>query len=134
MIILDRNHLITINENIVAKENQRLDQEHMLTFGIKDEQLLTIVSKAPYEVDETGDFYIYKSMIDKATKLGCDITRKRPFNSCNIKTSIISMLTLLNLNNITLENYQNDLEELVAYLIEDGNYDDVHDWIENHSN
>jgi prophage maintenance system killer protein len=84
----------------------------------------------PYEQDEKF-FYKYKNTVAKAAKLGCSVACIKPFEKKNIQSAIFSLLSLLELNNVRLVGYENDLITLVS-CVESGDVEKTCDWIEKH--
>ena len=91
---------------------------------------LETISDLPYEQDEMF-FYKYKDVIAKASKLGCSIARIKPFAEKNKQTSVVALLTLLELNGVGLEKYDDDLPLLVSFL-EAGDLESSCEWIRMH--
>lgn len=92
----------------------------------KKMDLLKIIAAAPFSKEKEWDsvnrieyetcFYEYRTVIEKAAKLGYDIYQIKPFDSKNNKTAILALLTFLDVNNFNLEDYSDDLDELAEFL------------------
>jgi prophage maintenance system killer protein len=104
---------------LTAKQLLRMNQKLTNEVDETPEMLNRIeeILHLPYQQDENA-VYIYKDMIDKASVLGSSIARLRPFEKKNSQTAVIAMLTLLELNDIMMKNYENSIMELVEYLME----------------
>ena len=94
---------------------------------------MTEIATSPYRLDGTGDFYVHRNAIDKAAVLCLAISGKKPFKSCNVKTGIISMITLLELNGVSLHNYKESLPDLSNCLQNDSSEEAVILWIKRHT-
>ena len=71
-------------------------------------KIINEIIESPYVQDEKF-FYIYKTTIEKAAKLGCEIYRRKPFDEGNGKTAVLAILTLLDINGFILKDYKNDM-------------------------
>lgn len=119
-----------LTEKQLTLFNKKVAQKVGLTPGIIDEDALRRVAEAPYVKDERF-FYIYKGLIEKTAKLGCEIVNVRPFANTNIATATLAILTLLEINGIKLQDYENDIPELHQYL-KIGEENQVIKWINVH--
>ncbi|MEE0874795.1 MAG: hypothetical protein UIH27_15180 [Ruminococcus sp.] len=113
--------LYNINVGITANKNPLSEYKW---------NILKNVAAAPYEQDEHF-YYVYKSIAAKAAKLGCELIRKKPFESENELTAVVATLTMLEINGIKLANYRNDIDSLKQYL-SDNNVDEAEKWINRH--
>lgn len=114
--------LVRINGTVTARKKVPVTEEQMKK--IED------VANSPYVQDEKF-FFIYKTTIEKASKLGCEIFKIKPFDKGNRDTALLALLTLLDVNGFKLKDYQNDLIELNEYVKK---YDltATNSWIMNH--
>lgn len=88
------------------------------------------ITNIPYQKNEEL-FYEFKTVIDKAAKLGNLIALQKPFVKGNKETAIVAMLTLLDINGRKVENYANDIDELCKYL-EEPTEENIREWINSH--
>lgn len=128
--------LIQINSIVTGKPSRYdLPKDKM--------KLLKEIAAAPFEKEKEWDsvnqkeyetcFYEYRTVIEKAAKLGCDIYQLHPFESGNNKTAVLALLTLLDVNSFNLEDYFDDLDELVTSLQNpESGVLDTASWIKNH--
>lgn len=105
--------------------NQKLTNEENVTPEVLNR--VEEIALLPYRQDENS-VYVYKDTIDKATVLGSSIARLRPFEKKNSQTAVVAMLTLLELNDIMLKNYENSIMELVECLL-DGDLQRSSQWV-----
>ena len=114
--------LVRINGTVTARKKVPVTEEQMKK--IED------VANSPYVQDEKF-FFIYKTTIEKASKLGCEIFKTKPFDKGNRDTALLALLTLLDVNGFKLKDYQDDLIELDEYVKK---YDlaATNNWIMNH--
>ena len=99
---------------------------------LSDEQQkqLEDLCEVPYELDEKF-FYICRSTVEKAARLGCEIADKKVFNDKNEETALLSMLTLLEVNGVRVKDYGRDKQMLMEDL---SKYDEksIRSWISGH--
>lgn len=88
------------------------------------------ITNIPYQKNEEL-FYEFKTVVDKAAKLGNLIALQKPFVKGNKETAIVAMLTLLDINGRKVENYANDIDELCKYL-EEPTEENIREWINSH--
>lgn len=116
--------IILINTLVSGGNHCKLSESRM--------RLLEKIAEAPFK-KETGwdsvllyqyetSFYEYRTVVEKAAKLGCDLYRLKPFESWNTKTAIAVILTFLDINNITMKKYSDDIPALIKAMGERENY------------
>ena len=88
------------------------------------------ISDIPYQKDEEL-FYIYRTAVEKAAKLGSLIAIRKPFDTANRETAVLALLTLLDINGYKMTNYGKDVDELCA-LLEEGLIESTCKWINSH--
>ena len=115
-------HLIVLNEKI-ARQNGEIPE-------VKDAALLKEIVEKPYEKDEKL-FYIHKNKINKASVLGIEIVKCKPFANNNVATATLALFTFLELNGKRIAANQNDIYALHD-LLREGVRENVDDWIEAH--
>lgn len=106
--------------------NRKLTGGDSHTEGTLMEKLDEIAA-APYEQNDMF-FYKYRDTVSKAAKLGSTLARQKPFASCNEGTAIIATLSLLELNGIRLDGYEDDIETLASCLCS-GDLESCCEWI-----
>jgi len=117
-------HLVEINKLISEKENQ--------PSGVLDMEALTGIVAEVYRIAPRDGTYIYRSIVDKAVKYGTMLAASRAFQSCNMKTAVVAVITVLALNNVKLSNYEGGIQTLAGYLKE-GDGISSRNWILDHS-
>ena len=113
--------LVLLNRKIIADE-ANVPQVNF------DE--LKEITDIPYQKNEEL-FYIYRSAIEKAAKLGSLIAIRKPFAKANQETAVLALLTLLDINGYKMINYSKDIEELCGRL-EESKIDNTCKWINAH--
>ena len=98
METLTKESLIMINETLAHNENlePKCEDETLL-----ESMINTIYST--YKTADNGDYYVYANPHHKAGKLLHLFQDNSPFANCNIRTGIISALTLLSISDIKME-------------------------------
>jgi len=114
--------LVLLNRKIIAVDEVSIPQ-------VKFDDLKEI-TEIPYQKNEEL-FYIYRTTIEKAAKLGNLIVLRKPFVKANQETAVLALLTLLDINGYKMVNYSKDIEELCRYL-EETNIDNTCKWINAH--
>ena len=89
--------------------------------------LIEEIIQMPYEQNEMS-LYKYKGIISKASKLGSSIARIKPFDHKNNQTAVIAALTLLELNNVKIADYEDNISQLVEYFLA-GDIESGCEWI-----
>ena len=88
------------------------------------------IAEIPY-IKNKELFYVYRTAVEKAAKLGNLIVSRKPFNKANQETAVLVLLTLLYINGCKIINYSKDIEELCGYL-EETSIDNTCKWINAH--
>lgn len=114
--------LVLLNRKIIADDEASVPQ-------VKFDDLKEI-TEIPYQKNEEL-FYIYRTAIEKAAKLGHLIVLRKPFVKANQETAVLSLLTLLDINGYKMVNYSKDIEVLCRYL-EETKIDNTCKWINAH--
>lgn len=99
-----------------------------------DFKLLEYISNTPYELEKGGDFYVYKSVVDKAARMVVLFSENKPFANLNIKTGIIAAITMLEINGIYLCYEQSELSAFITMQKTGMSYKAVRIWLMNHIN
>lgn len=98
--------LVIINSQITGNIEMLSDQKW---------NLLNNAAAAPYELNENY-YYIHKTLAAKAAKLGCELTRLRPFKEQNELTALVATLTMLEINGCRLVYYKENIDELKNFF------------------
>lgn len=114
--------LVLLNRKIIADDEASIPQVNF------DD--LKEITEIPYQKNEEL-FYIYRTTIEKAAKLGNVIVLRKPFVKANQETAVLALLTLLDINGYKMMNYSKDVEELCGYL-EETKIDNTCKWINAH--
>ena len=114
--------LVLLNRKIIADDEASIPQVNF------DD--LKEITEIPYKKNEEL-FYIYRTAIEKAAKLGNLIVLRKPFVKANQETAVLALLTLLDINGYKMVNYSKDIEELCRYL-EEIKIDNTCKWINAH--
>jgi prophage maintenance system killer protein len=114
--------LVLLNRKIIADDEASIPQVNFVD--------LKEITEIPYMKNEEL-FYIYKTAIEKAAKLGNLIVLRKPFVKANQETAVLALLTLLDINGYKMVNYSKDIEELCGYL-EETKIDNTCKWINAH--
>lgn len=109
--------------------NQKLTGQNV-EISADAKKTLEAIASAPYEQNERA-LYIYRDIIAKAAKLGCILMQKRPFEHKNSQTTVIAILTFLELNGVKLIGYESNLSELLMHL-NNNDMETVCQWIKMH--
>lgn len=115
---LTAGHLVMINQMLTGSKE---DESQKATILIEE------IIQMTYEQNEMS-LYKYKGIISKASKLGCTIARIKPFEHKNNQTAVIAALTLLELNNVKLIDYEENIPQLVDYFLA-GDIESGCEWI-----
>ena len=75
--------------------------------------------------------YVFRTVKEKAAKLGNLIALRKPFSQANEETAVLALLTLLDINGYKMVNYSKDIDELCGYL-EEKDIDNTCTWINAH--
>lgn len=114
--------LVLLNRKIIADDDTAIPQVNF------DE--LKEITDIPYQKNEEL-FYEFKTVIQKAAKLGSLIATRKPFGRANQETAILALLTLLDINGYKMVNYSKDIDELCGCL-EEIKIDRACQWIDAH--
>lgn len=119
------NKQIILLHQILIEETGGLD-------GLRDEGLLDSAVHAPFQTFDGLD--LYPSVHTKAARLAYALIKNHPFLDGNKRIGILSMLTFLELNGVTVECGNDDLIMLGQGLA-DGSMNDkqLEEWILSHS-
>lgn len=119
-----------LNAKQLVRLNGTVTNRKTVPVNEKQIQKLQLIAQKPYVRDDRF-FFIYKTTVEKAAKLGCELFQEKPFDKGNGETAILSILTLLDINGFKLVNYQDGLAEL-ADCIRNNNDCAAAEWIRTH--
>lgn len=114
--------LVLLNRKIIADDETNVTQ-------VKFDDLKEI-AEIPYQKSKEL-LYEFRTVIEKAAKLGNLIVLRKPFAQANEETAVLALLTLLDINGYKMVNYSKDIEELCRYL-EETKIDNTCKWINAH--
>jgi len=114
--------LVLLNRKIIADDETSILQENF------DD--LKEIAEIPYQKSKEL-LYEFRTVIEKAAKLGNLIVLRKPFAQANEETAVLALLTLLDINGYKMVNYSKDVDELCGYL-EEKDIDNTCTWINAH--
>ena len=88
--------MIKFDKDVVLELYKLLVSQTGGTFGIRDESMLESALSSPYQT--FGGEELFKSLIEKAARLGYGLVRNHPFVDGNKRIGIFIMLTFLKVN------------------------------------
>lgn len=99
--------------------------------GLRDEKLLQSALLAPMQTYNEDE--LFPSLIDKAVRLACGLTKNHPFIDGNKRIGAHAMLVVLKLNGITLEYAQQELASVFLQLASgEIDFDELKEWVVSH--
>ena len=114
--------LVLLNRKIIADDETSVPQVNF------DD--LKEIAEIPYQKNKEL-FYVFRTVKEKAAKLGNLIALRKPFSQANEETAVLALLTLLDINGYKMVNYSKDIDELCGYL-EEKDIDNTCTWINAH--
>ena len=114
--------LVLLNRKIIADDETSIPQ---LNFDDLKE-----IAEIPYQKNKEL-LYVFRTVKEKAAKLGNLIALRKPFSQANEETAVLALLTLLDINGYKMVNYSKDIDELCGYL-EEKDIDNTCTWINAH--
>jgi len=123
MIILSVQEILQLHEKLVAATGG--------ASGLRDKSLLESAVMGCYQTFDGN--MLYPTIIEKAAQIAFAICNNHPFVDGNKRIAVVSMLSMLRMNKVTLSFTQPELIALGLGLA-DGSleYSDVLLWIRNH--
>ena len=124
MIRLTVKQVIMLHSSLIEKTGG--------TDGVRDIALLDSALESPFQTFGGED--IYRSLLQKAARLGFSIVSNHPFVDGNKRIGIHTMLVFLALNGIEITCSQSELIN-VGLSLADGSmkFDELFEWLTNHS-
>ena len=89
----------------------QLEDEFVLSSGVRDENLLASAVNTPFQTFMGND--LYPSIYDKAAQLCYGIANNHPFTDGNKRTALHSMYVYLIINRYDITATQQDVENLI---------------------
>ena len=89
----------------------QLEDEFVLSSGVRDENLLASAVNTPFQTFMGND--LYPSIYDKAAQLCYGIANNHPFTDSNKRTALHSMYVYLIINAYDITATQQDVENLI---------------------
>ena len=89
----------------------QLEDEFVLSPGVRDENLLASAVNTPFQTFMGND--LYPSIYDKAAQLCYGIANNHPFTDSNKRTALHSMYVYLIINGYDITATQQDVENLI---------------------
>ena len=89
----------------------QLEDEFVLSSGVRDENLLASAVNTPFQTFMGND--LYPSIYDKAAQLCYGIANNHPFTDSNKRTALHSMYVYLIINGYDITATQQDVEKLI---------------------
>ena len=84
--------------------------------GIRDENMLDSAINAPFQ--SFGDQDLFPTVIEKSVRLGYGLVKNHPFIDGNKRIGALSMLTLLDLNHLSLDSSNEELASVFLCIAE----------------
>lgn len=122
MKYLTENHIIMLHLKL-TKQGE---------FRLRDEKLLLSAVNEPFQTFDGNE--IYPTTIEKAVRLGYGLIKNHPFFDGNKRIGAHAMLISLALNNIELDYADYELINIIMETASsEKSYDDLLEWVKNHS-
>ena len=109
MIRLSREQILMLHHQLI----ERYGGSH----GIRDEGMLDSALSAPFQSFGETDFY--PTTQEKAVRLAYGLVMNHPFHDGNKRIGALAMLTMLDLNHISLKTNSAELTEVFLQLASD---------------
>lgn len=123
MIILSKEQLLLLHQNLLERYGG--------IYGIRDEGLLDSALNAPFQSFDGYEFF--PTVIDKAVRLCIGLIQNHPFHDGNKRIGTLALLTMLDLNHISLRTNNLELSNIILQFAA-GNIDDkfLLQWVKDH--
>lgn len=123
MKILSKEHILMLHQALI--------EEFGGTTGLRDEGLLDSAINIPFQTFGGAD--LYTGIINKASRLGYGLIKNHTFIDGNKRIGTHAMLVLLEINDVSLDYYE---EELITAILGvasgEVSDEDLISWIRNH--
>lgn len=122
MKYLTENHIIMLHLKLTEQGE----------FRLRDEKLLLSAVNEPFQTFDGNE--IYPTTTEKAVRLGYELIKNHPFFDGNKRIGAHAMLISLALNNIELDYADYELINIIMETASsEKSYDDLLEWVKNHS-
>lgn len=91
--------------------HKQLEDEFVLSSGVRDENLLASAVNTPFQTFMGND--LYPSIYDKAAQLCYGLANNHPFTDGNKRTALHSMYVYLIINGFDITATQQDVENMI---------------------
>lgn len=122
MIIINKFHILKIHKTIINNIGGN--------YGIKDMSILEACVNS-----SMSDIILNKkevSVIEKIARLGYSFIKHKPFISGNISVSLLSIILMLDINNIPMNIAEKDMLDISLKIYQSNiSYEDILLWISN---
>ena len=106
MICLKREEFLLIHEKLIERYGG--------SFGIRDENLLDSALNIPFQT--FGGVEFYPTILEKAVRLCFGLVKNHPFVDGNKRIGTMTLLSTLDLNNISIRTNNAELVEVILSL------------------
>lgn len=98
--------------------------------GACDSTLLGRIASSAYTLNKDENVYRYPTLYDKAAHIAKCLSKEKPFEKLNLKTAIVSCMTLLRVNEIPSEYSDDEIRQLASMLTsEKKNEKEISAWL-----
>ena len=123
MKILSKQQILMLHQQLIAETGG--------IQGLRDENLLESALSSPFQ--SFGSYSPYKTVQQKAARLGYGLVMNHPFIDGNKRIGAHAMLTLLALNGIEIACTQEELAEIILSVAADkAGYEELLAWLLEH--
>ena len=125
MICLKREEILLIHEKLIERYGG--------SFGIRDENLLDSALNIPFQT--FGGVEFYPTILEKAVRLCFGLVKNHPFVDGNKIIGTMTLLSTLDLNNISIRTNNAELVEVILSLSSgEIDYDYLLRWVQERVN
>ena len=114
-----------ITKEQTVKMNHTIAKSYGDTAVLANSDALDLIFDDVNKTDGKSNLYIYNNVYEKAARMCYLLQENKPFKKYNRKTGILYMLTLLDVNNVEMNEYNKDLIQLV----ENPTYEGILEWV-----
>lgn len=120
--------MIIINEEVAISLHLEMAKVTGGDVGVRDAGLLDSALNAPYQ--SFGGEDLYKTVEEKAARLGFSLIANHPFVDGNKRIGIYIMLVFLEVNGVELDPSDDEVIRVaLAVASSEMSYDELHRWI-----
>ena len=125
MICLKREEFLLIHEKLIERYGG--------SYGIRDENLLDSALNIPFQ--SFGGVEFYPTILEKAVRLCFGLVKNHPFVDGNKRIGTMALLSILDLNNISIRTNNAELIEVILSLSSgEIDYDYLLQWVQERVN